>query len=92
MKKFIRYFLGGFFIIIGGVGLFLPILQGILFLIVGLLILAPESKTIQKILEKLRKKFPAIFLKSAQLKKSMNHDFIIVFCVKLGRVSVVREL
>ncbi len=71
MKKFIRYFLGGFFIIIGIVGLFLPILQGIFFLILGLLILAPESKTVQKILKQLRKKFPTIFLKSAQLKKKI---------------------
>lgn len=72
MKRIIRYFLGISFLILGAVGLFLPVLQGILFLLVGLLILAPESKHIKILHIKLRKKYPALFLKSKQLVKKLT--------------------
>jgi hypothetical protein len=47
--------------------LFLPVLQGILFIILGLILLAPESKLIQKGLEKLKERYPDIFLKVKNL-------------------------
>ncbi len=72
MKRIIRYFLGISFLILGAVGLFLPILQGILFLLAGLLILAPESKHIKILHIKLRKKYPELFLKSKLLKEMFN--------------------
>jgi uncharacterized protein len=46
------------FILLGIVGLFLPILQGILFLLVGLAILSTESRFARGILVKLRRRFP----------------------------------
>ncbi len=49
---------GWFFIVLGILGLFLPILQGILFILIGLAILSSRSKTIQRFLRYLEKRFP----------------------------------
>ena len=68
MKRIIRYLLGILFIILGALGMFLPVLQGILFLIIGLLILAPESRFIKRHLVKLRKKYPTLFSKAKHIK------------------------
>ena len=48
------------FILLGILGLFLPILQGILFLLVGLLILSSVSPRAARVLHWLRKRFPRI--------------------------------
>lgn len=61
MQKVYRHFFGWFFILLGVVGLFLPILQGILFLIIGTIILAPEVPFFNRILVKLEKKYPDLF-------------------------------
>jgi uncharacterized protein len=71
MKRILRYITGIFFLILGVIGLFLPILQGILFIIIGLIILAPESKFIRNILDKLEKKFPIIFEKAREILKKI---------------------
>jgi uncharacterized membrane protein YbaN (DUF454 family) len=75
MKRTIRYILGISFLILGFAGLFLPVLQGILFLIIGLLILAPESKAIRKILAWLKRKYPAVFLHATRFKKNLQRRF-----------------
>ncbi len=46
--------LGWGFILLGIVGLVLPVLQGFLFLLIGLALLSSESKTARRILERLR--------------------------------------
>ncbi|MFA6470857.1 MAG: PGPGW domain-containing protein [Candidatus Latescibacterota bacterium] len=69
MKRFFRIVCGILFLILGVIGLFLPVLQGILFIIIGLLILAPESKTIQRLLAWLHMKYPAVFNKAEQIKQ-----------------------
>jgi uncharacterized membrane protein YbaN (DUF454 family) len=51
---------GWVFVILGVVGLFLPILQGILFLLVGLGILSKYSQTAHRIAERLRARFPSL--------------------------------
>ena len=48
------------FILLGILGLFLPILQGILFLLVGLLILSSVSPRAARMLHWLKRKFPRI--------------------------------
>jgi len=63
MKKIWRVIAGWFFIILGIIGLFLPILQGILFIIIGLLFLAPGNPFIQRLLAKLKKEYHEIFRK-----------------------------
>jgi len=61
VKKFVLLILGWGFIVIGLMGLFLPILQGVLFLIVGLLILSSEYVWAHKLLQKMRTRFPKFF-------------------------------
>ena len=51
---------GWAFILIGIVGLFLPILQGILFIVIGLVILSAEYAWANRLLTKLRNRFPKI--------------------------------
>lgn len=45
---------GGFLLVLGVVGLFLPILQGWLFIILGLTLLSSESEVARRILHRLR--------------------------------------
>jgi uncharacterized membrane protein YbaN (DUF454 family) len=55
------------FILLGIAGLFLPILQGILFILIGLLILSTEYAWAHNLLEKLKRRFPKI---GAQIEKA----------------------
>ena len=52
--------LGWGFVLLGIAGLFLPVLQGILFLLIGLVILSSEYVWAHKLLQKLRQRFPSI--------------------------------
>ena len=58
LKRFTILSIGTLFILIGFLGLFLPFIQGIIFLFIGLLILSKESKTAQAMLEKWCEKHP----------------------------------
>lgn len=60
LKRLLRLLIGWSFILLGVAGLFLPVLQGILFLLIGLIILAPEYAWAQKLLHKLRCRFPRV--------------------------------
>lgn len=50
--------LGWVFLVLGVLGLFLPILQGVLFLAIGLAILATEQVWAHRLLLWLRRRFP----------------------------------
>jgi uncharacterized membrane protein YbaN (DUF454 family) len=52
--------LGWFFVFLGILGLFLPILQGILFILIGLIILSTEYVWAHRLLSKLKARFPKI--------------------------------
>ncbi len=60
MKKIVIYVVGWTFLLIGVVGLVLPVLQGILFICVGLLILSKESPWAHRLLLRIKKKYPKI--------------------------------
>jgi uncharacterized membrane protein YbaN (DUF454 family) len=49
---------GWAFVLLGIAGLFLPILQGVLFLAFGLSLLATEYRWARQMVERLRRKFP----------------------------------
>jgi uncharacterized protein len=76
-KRVALIILGWLFIALGLVGLFLPILQGILFLLIGLVILSAEYHWARKLLGKLRTRFPKLdsVITAAQEKaaKIMGH-------------------
>ena len=50
--------LGWAFVLLGIVGLFLPILQGVLFILIGLFILSSEYIWAHHLLHKIRERFP----------------------------------
>jgi len=59
-KRWLILIAGWGFVLLGIAGLFLPVLQGILFLLIGLLLLSGEYVWAHKLLTKLRKRFPRI--------------------------------
>ena len=59
LKKFALAFSGWSFVLLGIIGLFVPILQGILFLLIGLLILSTQYGWARQVLGKVRQRFPA---------------------------------
>ena len=69
MKRILRHVLGWFFVVLGIAGLFLPLLQGILFILVGVIILAPEIPLFRKLLSELQRRYPLAFEKVEQLRK-----------------------
>ena len=58
LRHWILIGLGWGFVLLGIVGLFLPILQGILFLAIGAAILAGESARARLLLRRLRRRYP----------------------------------
>jgi uncharacterized protein len=60
IKRIFIWWLGWAFILLGIAGLFLPILQGILFLLIGLSLLSNQSPWAARLLLKLRERFPRI--------------------------------
>ena len=70
MKKHIRrvavLILGWALIAFGIVGLFLPVLQGVLFILLGLYVLSRESETAHSWLQRGRKRYPHLDAKLSQ--------------------------
>lgn len=65
-KRIAMLLLGWGFILLGIAGLFLPVLQGILFILIGLIILSSEYVWAHKLLQRLRQRFPAIARKAEE--------------------------
>ncbi|HET7100166.1 MAG TPA: PGPGW domain-containing protein [Terriglobia bacterium] len=57
-KRWLIIISGWSFVALGVAGLFLPILQGVLFLLIGLTVLSTEYVWAHNLLQKLRKRFP----------------------------------
>ena len=55
---FVRIALGVFLLILGVIGGFIPILQGWIFILLGLLVLFPKAKFTEKVLHKAEPKVP----------------------------------
>jgi uncharacterized membrane protein YbaN (DUF454 family) len=60
LKRIVLLITGWGFILLGVAGLFLPFLQGILFLLIGLFILSSEYIWAHRLLTKLRQRFPGL--------------------------------
>ena len=63
VKHFFKIILGWFFIVLGIIGCFLPILQGILFMLIGLFLLAHEYTWAGKVFDKIKERFPGAYAK-----------------------------
>jgi uncharacterized membrane protein YbaN (DUF454 family) len=59
-KRWAMLLAGWGFILLGIAGLFLPVLQGILFLFIGLLILSSEYVWAHRLLTNLRERYPTV--------------------------------
>ncbi len=68
MKRIGVIVVGWSFILLGIAGLFLPILQGVLFLLIGLLILSTEYVWAHHLVQKLRARFPKLAVHLDQAK------------------------
>ena len=60
LKHFFILGLGWVFVFLGVLGLFLPFLQGLLFLFIGFYLLSRESPRIERFLNNLRERYPII--------------------------------
>jgi len=58
IKKIGMLIIGWLFIVLGVFGLFLPFLQGILFILIGLAILSSRSEIIKRLLRHLEERYP----------------------------------
>ena len=63
-KRLAVLLVGWGFVLLGIAGLFLPVLQGILFLLIGLIILSSEYVWAHKLLQRLRQRFPSVARKA----------------------------
>ncbi len=73
LKRLGVLILGWGFILVGFVGLFLPVLQGILFLLIGLFILSSEYVWAHHLLEKLKARFPRIAAQFDRARERAEH-------------------
>lgn len=60
VRRVVVLFTGWGLVTLGFVGLFLPFLQGVLFLLAGITILSAEYAWARKVLRKLREQFPTL--------------------------------
>jgi len=58
IKRIGLLIIGWLLVVLGIIGLFLPILQGILFILIGLAILSSRSETIKRLLKHLEERYP----------------------------------
>ena len=72
-KKLAALALGWGFVALGVVGLFLPVLQGVLFLLIGLFILSSEYVWAHRLLERIRSRFPAAALRCEEAARKAHH-------------------
>jgi uncharacterized protein len=59
-KRILVLIVGWAFILLGIAGLFLPILQGILFILIGLIILSSEYVWAHHLLKRIKERFPKL--------------------------------
>ncbi|MDZ4163673.1 MAG: PGPGW domain-containing protein [Smithellaceae bacterium] len=68
MRNLMRNILGWLLLILGVAELFLPVLQGILFISLGVMILAPNVPFFHRLLERLKTRYPDAFTQAERLK------------------------
>ena len=74
-KKIGILIIGWFFIGLGILGLFLPLFQGILFILIGLSILSSRSTLVRRFLKRLENRFPHQFERVEIWKEKIRNLF-----------------
>ncbi len=72
IKRWTLIAAGWFFVLLGIAGLFLPVLQGILFLLIGLLLLSSEYVWAHRILSRLRERFPKVMQRAHAVHETVH--------------------
>ncbi len=67
VRRIVLLSAGWFLVVLGFIGLFLPILQGVLFITAGLLLIAEESRATRYFLLWLKRRYPQIARKFGHL-------------------------
>ena len=75
VKRALVYIIGWAFLLLGVVGLFLPVLQGVLFILIGLLILSKESRMAKALLVRFKRRYPELYRKMHDMKERMKRRF-----------------
>ena len=71
-KRLLRLILGWFFLVLGILGLVLPILQGWLFIAIATILLARDVPFFKRIWHYLQQRFPKITRKAYKLTKQID--------------------
>jgi uncharacterized protein len=82
----LRYVAGIAFLILGVIGLFLPVLQGILFILTGLAILFPRNRYVEQLITRVRNRWPEQAARMDVWKERLR-----VFFQDLGKGGSCRE-
>jgi uncharacterized protein len=75
LKNTIMVTIGWVFIGLGALGLFLPFLQGILFIMIGIAILSTRSEKIKQLMEYLEKRYPQHYQKVVYWREKISKWF-----------------
>jgi uncharacterized membrane protein YbaN (DUF454 family) len=67
-----KIIIGFGFLGLGVIGLFLPILQGVLFMIVGLAILSTENRRVRALVEEIKRRHPGPWRRAHALKHRLS--------------------
>jgi len=67
-----KVIIGASLLVLGVIGLFLPILQGVLFLLLGLAVLATENRHAREIVETLKRHHPAPWKQAERWKARLS--------------------
>lgn len=69
VKDIVIIALGWFLLVLGVAGLFLPVLQGVLFILIGLALLSKKSRWAKNLLERLKKRYPELYTKTREFRR-----------------------
>jgi uncharacterized membrane protein YbaN (DUF454 family) len=69
VRRLATFILGWLLIVLGVVGLALPVLQGVLFILLGFYVLSRESRWARGLFERLRARYPRVDAKLEALKQ-----------------------
>lgn len=64
-----RILLGVIMLVLGLLGLVLPILQGLLFLLIAALLIAPYSRRVRQLLDAGQRRFPGVVQRASRIKQ-----------------------
>jgi hypothetical protein len=73
--RILKIIVGIGFLGLGFIGLFLPVLQGVLFMLVGLAILSTESPRIRRLRDEIKRRHPGPWQQAHTLKERMKARF-----------------